>query len=271
MADEQRDAGVGAAVRLLWGPPPAPPARGPKRGLTLEGIALAGVGIADAEGLGAVSMQRVAGELAVTKMALYRYVPGKAELVALMVEAAMPDPALEAEPAALGAGSVGWRERLEVWARELYAGFRRHPWLLEATVGARVMGPRELGWMERALAALDGCGLGGAEAMDAVVLVAGHVRGIAEQERAAGGGVVGTAAGAAAGAAGAGPDAQLAAMLGEVMRVHGERFPALGAALASVAEHGGQDQALEFGLGRILDGLGLLVSRRAGGGEAGGR
>ncbi|MFD9412746.1 TetR/AcrR family transcriptional regulator [Streptomyces sp. NPDC059989] len=255
--DEQRDAGAGAsaAVRLLWGPPPGKPARGPKRGLTLEGIALAGVGIADAEGLGAVSMQRVAGELAVTKMALYRYVPGKAELVALMVEAAMPVPVPDLVPGPAAAELAGgWREGLAVWARELYEGFRRHPWLLEATVGARVMGPRELGWMERALAALDGCGLSGAEAMDAVVLVAGHVRGIAEQER------------AAAGSAGAGPDAQLAAMLGEVMRVHGERFPALGAALASVAEHGGQDQALEFGLERILDGLGLLVSRRAGGG-----
>ncbi|MFD7262434.1 TetR/AcrR family transcriptional regulator [Streptomyces sp. NPDC059874] len=270
MADEQ----WGAAMRLLWGPqPPAKPARGPKRGLTLEGIALAGVGIADAEGLAAVSMQRVAGELAVTKMALYRYVPGKAELVALMVEAALPVP---------GAGSVeggGWRERLGVWARELYAGFRRHPWLLEATVGVRVMGPRELGWMERALAALDGCGLSGAEAMDAVVLVAGHVRGIAEQERAVGrpvggGGDAGVGAGAEAdegrgagrGAGrGGGPDAQLAVMLGEVMRVRGEEFPALGAVLASAAEQGGYDQALEFGLERILDGLGLLVARRVGG------
>ncbi|MGW0752560.1 TetR/AcrR family transcriptional regulator [Streptomyces sp. NPDC002587] len=248
----------GAAVRLLWGPP-AKPARGPKRGLTLEGIALAGIGIADAEGLGAVSMQRVAGELAVTKMALYRYVPGKAELVALMVESAMPVPVSVSVSAALGQGAKagagsaggGWRERLEAWARELLGGFRRHPWMLEATVGVRVMGPRELGWMERALAALDGCGLSGAEAMDAVVLLAGHVRGIAEQERAAG--------------AGEGPDAQLAVMLGEVMRTHGAEFPALGAALASAAEHGGRDQALEFGLERILDGLGLLVARRTGG------
>ncbi|GAA3061284.1 hypothetical protein GCM10020254_01390 [Streptomyces goshikiensis] len=96
-----------AAVRLLWGPP-AKPAGGPKRGLTLEGIALAGVGIADAEGLGGVSMQRVAAELAVTKMALYRYVPGKAELVALMVEAALPDPAgLDAGLAAAAASAGG--------------------------------------------------------------------------------------------------------------------------------------------------------------------
>ncbi|MFE3288655.1 TetR/AcrR family transcriptional regulator [Streptomyces sp. NPDC059233] len=249
MADEQ----WGAAVRLLWGPEPsAKPARGPKRGLTLEAIARTGIGIADAEGLGAVSMQRVAGELGVTKMALYRYVPGKAELVALMVEGALPVPDVSV---AVGGA---WRERLGEWARELYAGFRRHPWLLEATVGVRVMGPRELGWMERALSALDGCGLSGAEAMDAVVLVAGHVRGIAEQGRAAGV----TADG------GAGPDAQLAVMLGEVMRVRGEEVPALGAAMASVAEHGGHDEALEFGLDRILDGLGLLVARRVGGGRS---
>ncbi|WP_314245982.1 TetR/AcrR family transcriptional regulator [Streptomyces sp. DSM 40907] len=240
----------GPAVRLLWGPPPAGPARGPKRGLTLEGIARAGIEIADAEGLGGASMQRVAAELAVTKMALYRYVPGKAELVALMVEGAMP--------AAAQSPDGPWRERLEKWARGLLDGLRLHPWLLEATVGVRVMGPRELEWLERALAALDGCGLTGAEAMDAVVLLAGHVRGIAEQERAAG-------AGAGSGSAGEGPDARLAAVLGEVMQAHGERFPALGAALASAAAHGGRDQALEFGLGRILDGLELLMTRRAGG------
>ncbi|WP_329391984.1 TetR/AcrR family transcriptional regulator C-terminal domain-containing protein (plasmid) [Streptomyces sp. NBC_01351] len=262
MADEQ----WGAAMRLLWGPqPPAKPARGPKRGLTLDGIALAGIGIADAEGLGAVSMQRVAGELAVTKMALYRYVPGKAELVALMVEAALPVPP-EAVGGA-GAGVVGgaWRERLGVWARDLYAGFRRHPWLLEATVGVRVMGPRELGWMERALAALDGCGLSGAEAMDAVVLLAGHVRGIAEQERAGGRPVGGDGEAGGGGSAAVGADAELAVMLGEVMRVRGAEFPALGAAVASAAEQGGYGQALEFGLERILDGLGLLVARRVGG------
>ncbi|MFD8287335.1 TetR/AcrR family transcriptional regulator [Streptomyces lavendulae] len=264
MADEQ----WGPAVRLLWGPPPGPPARGPRRGLTLEGIAGAGVAIADAEGLGGVSMQRVAAELAVTKMALYRYVPGKAELVALMAEAAMPDPAAGLDAALERAGS-GWRERLGAWARELLAAFRAHPWLLRATVGARAVGPREVGWLERALAALEGRGLSGAESMDAVVLVAGHVRGIAEQEGVGSAGV-GSAGGAggsvAGGAAGGGPDVELGAVLGEVMRLRGADFPALGAALASVARDGGQDQALDFGLERILDGIGLLVAARGAGG-----
>ncbi|MFE2268705.1 TetR/AcrR family transcriptional regulator [Streptomyces lavendulae] len=258
MADEQ----WGPAVRLLWGPPPGPPARGPRRGLTLEGIAGAGVAIADAEGLGGVSMQRVAAELAVTKMALYRYVPGKAELVALMAEAAMPDPAAGLDAALERAGS-GWRERLGAWARELLAAFRAHPWLLRATVGARAVGPREVGWLERALAALEGCGLSGAESMDAVVLVAGHVRGIAEQERAVS--AEAAVGGAVGGAAGGGPDVELGAVLGEVMRLRGADFPALGAALASVARDGGQDQALDFGLERILDGIGLLVAARGAG------
>ncbi|MFJ8211352.1 TetR/AcrR family transcriptional regulator [Streptomyces sp. NPDC096033] len=239
----------GAAVRLLWGPP-VTPARGPRRGLTLEQIAAAGVGIADAEGLGGVSMQAVAGELGVTKMALYRYVPGKAELLALMVEAALPDPAGGLDAALAGAGD-GWRERIGAWARELLAGYRAHPWVLGATVGARALGPREVGWLERALAALEGRGLSGAEAMDVVVLVTGHVRGIVEQERASGGA--------------GGVDAELGAALGQVVRERGEEYPALAAALGSVAAHGGQDQGLEFGLERILDGVGLLVERRAGG------
>ncbi|KIF05096.1 TetR family transcriptional regulator [Streptomyces sp. RSD-27] len=241
-------------MRLLWGPP-VTPARGPRRGLTLEQIAVAGVGIADAEGLGGVSMQGVAAELGVTKMALYRYVPGKAELVALMVDAALPDPgaALDAVLAGSGAGAGaggGWRGRIGVWARELLAGYRAHPWLLDATVGARALGPREVGWLERALAALEGCGLSGAEAMDVVVLVTGHVRGIAGQERASGGA--------------AGVEEELGAVLVEVVRERGQEYPALAAALGSVVEHGGQDQGLEFGLERILDGVGLLVERRTG-------
>ncbi len=238
----------GAAVRLLWGPP-VTPARGPRRGLTVEQIAVAGVGIADADGLGGVSMQGVAAELGVTKMALYRYVPGKAELVALMVEAALPEPGAGLDPALAVAGD-GWRERIGVWARELLAGYRAHPWVLDATVGARALGPREVGWLERALAALEGLGLSGAEAMDVVVLVTGHVRGIVEQERASGGA--------------GGVDAELGAVLGQVVRERGEEYPALAAALGSLAVHGGQEQGLEFGLERILDGVGLLVERRAG-------
>lgn len=229
-------------VRLLWGPHPKP-TRGPRPTLDLDRIARAGIEVADSEGLADVSMQRVAARLGVTKMALYRYVPGKAELVALMVEAA-----IGSCPAATAHGD-GWRERLEEWARHLIAAFGRHPWVLDATVGPRVMGPAELSWLEGAVSALDGTGLTGAERMDAAALLVGHVRAITQQAR-------------AAGPAGR-PEAQLGAVLGELMRTHGERFPQLTAALSAAAASKGQDQAWEFGLQRILDGLAALIDERA--------
>ncbi|MEE1754715.1 TetR/AcrR family transcriptional regulator [Streptomyces sp. SP18CS02] len=234
--------GAGAeVVRLLWGPHPKP-TRGPRPTLDLHRIARAGIEIADAAGLADVSMQRVAAQLGVTKMALYRYVPGKAELVALMVDAAIgPCPA----PTRPG----GWREQLEEWARRLITVFHQHPWVLAATVGPRVPGPGELSWLERAVSALDGTGLNGAERMDAAVLLIGHMRGITQQAQ-------------AAGPAG-NPEAHLGAVLGDLLREHGEPFPALTAALASALHTEGQDQAWEFGLQRILDGLAALIDRRA--------
>lgn len=231
--------GANDAVRLLWGPP-AKPSRGPKPALSLARIAAAGVEIADAEGLAAVSMQKVAGLLDFTKMSLYRYVPGKAELVALMVEAAVGEP-----PQAVD--RLGWREQLAAWAQQLARSFAEHPWLLDATVGARVMGPKELGWLERVVAALDGHGLTGPERMDAAVLLAGHVRSIAEQARAT--------------RPDGSPEAELLVVLGPLVHQHADRFPALAAAMASP---GGQDQALDFGLERILDGLEALITRRMG-------
>ncbi|KAK1181398.1 TetR/AcrR family transcriptional regulator [Streptomyces sp. NBS 14/10] len=229
-------------VRLLWGPH-AKPSRGPRPTLDLDRIARAGIEIADSEGLAGVSMQRVAAQLGVTKMALYRYVPGKAELIALMVEAAIGP-----YPAAGDAQPSGWRGQLEDWARCLLSAFLPHPWTLDATIGPRVMGPAELGWMERAVSALDGTGLSGAERMDAVVLLVGHVRGITQQARAAG--PAGT------------PEAELGGILADLMRDQGARFPALAAALASAEQSGGQDQAWEFGLQRILDGLAVLIDQR---------
>lgn len=80
--------------------------------------------------------------------------------------------------------------------------------------------------MERAISALDGTGLSGAERMDTAVLLTGHVRSITQQAVAAG--------------PADNPGAQLGAVLGELMRTHGERFPALTAALASEARSGGR-------------------------------
>jgi AcrR family transcriptional regulator len=209
------------------------PTRGPKPALTLARIADAAIAVADAEGLAAVSMQRVAADLGYTKMSLYRYLPGKSELVAVMLERALGEPPI-LTPA-------GWREALTEWAERLLAAYGGHGWTLEVTAGARPIGPHELGWLECALAALP-AGLSGGERMDAVATVAGHVRMIAGQ---------------------AGGESALADAIGVVLREHAGRFPAVTAAITDVAEHGGQDRAFQFGLDRILDGLAALIGGRS--------
>ena len=226
---------------LLW-QPQAMPKRGPRPTLTLAAIAAAGIATADAEGLAALTMQRVAERLAVTKMALYRYVPGKAELIALMIEFGVGAPPQDRPE--------DWRAALDGWARALFERFRAHPWSLEATLGLRVMGPNELDWLEYAIAAMDGTGLAGAERFDVTVTLLGHVRNLAQQVTAIAGPQVHA-------------EAALESLLGALVRGREDRFPALAAALVSAAAGDGQDQGLGFGLDRILDGVALLVARRA--------
>ncbi|AGL19712.1 TetR/AcrR family transcriptional regulator C-terminal domain-containing protein [Actinoplanes sp. N902-109] len=214
--------------------PEARPKRGPKPALTLPAIAEAAIAVADAEGLAAVSMQRVAADLGYTKMSLYRYLPGKAELVALMLEQAIGAPP---EPA-----PGGWRAGLEDWARRLLERYLVHPWAVEATVGKRPLGPYEMGWMEAALAHLRELPLTGAERLDTIAVLAGHGRMLAQQSAAMLG------------------EREMTTAMAAVMRAHGDRFPHLPAAMADAGQ--GADQAFEYGLARILDGVEGLVSRR---------
>ena len=85
-------------------------------------IVAAGLSVADAEGLAALSMRRVAAELGAAPMSLYRHLRDKDELLLAMMDAAISEVALPDPP-------VGWRDALETAARALWATFRRHPWL----------------------------------------------------------------------------------------------------------------------------------------------
>ncbi|MGP8301717.1 TetR/AcrR family transcriptional regulator C-terminal domain-containing protein [Streptomyces inhibens] len=241
------------SVELLWGGRERP-SRGPKPALSLERITRTAIALADAGGLGAVSMQRVAGELDFTKMSLYRYVPGKSELVALMIDMAMGGPPAAPSPDAAGRPGDGgwWRVALREWAEALAAVYHRHPWLLGAAVGPRVMGPNELGWTERAVAALADTGLTGGEQLDAVVVVNGHIRAIAQVSASMG----------LASARAKEPEQVMSAALNELLVGRTDRFPAVSAAVASTgADDTSRDQAWGFGLERILDGLEAYISR----------
>ncbi|MEV6605160.1 TetR/AcrR family transcriptional regulator C-terminal domain-containing protein [Kutzneria sp. NPDC051319] len=205
--------------------------------LTVPRIAAAGITLADAAGMASVSMQQVAGMLDVTKMALYRHVTNKAELVAVMIEIAV------GEPPDLSTVPGGWRPKLTEWARLMRETWQRHPWLPAATVGERAMGPREIGWTESAVAALEGTGLTGAQRMDAVFLVSGHIRN--------------TRSASTAGTQPWSPDKRLRSQIA----AHGDLFPALVAATEDTSD-ATPDSSWEFGLARIFDGLELLITNR---------
>lgn len=122
--------------------------RGRKPSIDAADITRAAIAVADAEGLAAVSMARVAQELGNATMALYRHVKSKDELLALMSDSAMED------PPALPEGD--WRERLAFWAKAVLAGIGKHPWFAQIPISAPPVGPHTLAWFDRALGALDG-------------------------------------------------------------------------------------------------------------------
>lgn len=231
---------------LLWHPQPAR-ARGPKRSLTVAQIAATTVQIADAEGLRAVSMHRVAAALSVTKMALYRYVPGKDALLAIAVEEAVDAAPREAEI------PPDWRSGLDAWARQLRAVWQRHPWLPSATVGDRIMGPREVGWIECALGILVDTGLSAAERLDAVLILCGHVRNST-----------------AADTAGTQPwtvTSTQGTVLQMQVQQHGDAYPHLLGTLADVRLGADAaptvDRGWELGLRLLLDGLQTAIDARS--------
>jgi AcrR family transcriptional regulator len=144
-----RDAAGGKPEdQVIWEYLSRPP-RGPRPTLTHDQIAAAAVEIADADGLEAVTMRRLAGRLDVATMSLYRYVRNKEDVFALMLDAV-------AREIGLPAPDAGWRDAFRHIAKEMHAGHLRHPWMaqLQSTT-AFTLTPHVLAIAEAGAAALD--------------------------------------------------------------------------------------------------------------------
>jgi AcrR family transcriptional regulator len=140
-----------ADVALMWRMRDAS-RRGPKPSLTVDDITRAAIEIADAEGLAAVSMARVAERLGNSTMALYRHVKSKDELLVLMSDAALERP----EPLPEG---VDWRTGLTFWAEGVLVAVRKHRWYSKLPISGPPAGPNNLAWLDSALGALEDTGL----------------------------------------------------------------------------------------------------------------
>ncbi|MFW3170805.1 TetR/AcrR family transcriptional regulator [Geodermatophilus sp. CPCC 206100] len=239
------------SMALLWraggDPGPRP---GPRPGLDVDRIVTAAVRLADAEGLAALSMRRVAADLGVGAMSLYTHVPGKGELVDLMLDAVLAE--LYPDEEVVRGGD--WRARLAAVARANWDLFLRHPWALHVATGRPPLGPGLMRKYELELRAVDGLGLPEVEMDLLVTLVTGFVRGTVSgvQEKADAERLTGTT-----------EDEWWAATEPYVAQVFdAERFPTA-ARVGPVAgeELGAYDpeRSFEFGLARLLDGIGVLV------------
>jgi AcrR family transcriptional regulator len=152
---------------LLWGRRERG-RRGPRPGLSADAIVEAAVRVADAEGLEAISMARVAAELGFTTMSLYRYVTSKDELLQLMFDAS----ALGAEDLVIKGD--GWRSRLRAWAIIQREMLDRHPWITQMPMPAPPLAPNSLHFVERGMEALDGTGLADADKIRIIGLLASY-------------------------------------------------------------------------------------------------
>lgn len=150
-----------ALVQLLW----APSTKVGRSGTTVGAIVDAAIVLSDAEGLPALTMRGLAGQVGVGAMTLYGYVPGRPELLELMLDRVS---AQTYDGHAPPADHGGWRAALEHVARRTFEQALEHPWVTEIPPGRPVLGPGVCRRYELELTPLDGIGLSDQE-MDHVL------------------------------------------------------------------------------------------------------
>jgi AcrR family transcriptional regulator len=213
-----------------------------------EQVVAAAVAIADAEGLHGLSMRRLAGQLGIPTMAVYRYVADREELVLFMIDKIMADN----PPQALAPDRDGWRACLEAVARLHWAMYRRHTWLAQAVSFTRPLpAPHAMAHTEWTMRALDGRGLDLNAQFTAALTVANYVRGTA----------VNLAEEAQAEQDSGLTDTQwMEAYEGRIGTVlAGGRLPLMARFITAVDAVWNLDMLFEFGLQRLLDGLTPLL------------
>ncbi|GAB3844965.1 TetR/AcrR family transcriptional regulator C-terminal domain-containing protein [Dactylosporangium cerinum] len=144
----------------VWTRPPRPT----RRRLSLEAIVRAAVDLADAEGLDAITIRRVAAELNARPMSLYSFMDRKDDLIELMVDEILGEMVLGEPP-------KDWLAALHAIAAQTRAVGRRHPWLIAAIMQRPALGPNAVRHAEQSMAALAGLGLEREEARTLLIAV----------------------------------------------------------------------------------------------------
>lgn len=213
--------------------------RGPKPRHDRTVIAASAVRIADAEGLAAVTMRRVAGELGIATMSLYSYLPGKDHLVQLMADQLAGEyryptaPVRDARPA------------IADLARQARDIARRHPWLGQLLYRPLPPGPSGLRYLDYFLGLLAGSRLGTGAKLELIALVSGFAT------------MYGALQAAAAGPPAAAAAEQAAHLRAFASAAASGSYPHLAAALAAAGPARSADDVFESVVQRLIELAGL--------------
>ena len=206
------------------------PATQPRTVTTREDVARAALELADAEGLEALSMRRLAGELGVGTMTLYGYFRNKGELLDGIVDAAVED--------AEDLRSDGhWRDSLRAAALTARGNMLRHPALVELRFRRPVLRPEALRFAETIMAILTEAGMPRDEAARAFRLLFTFLFGYAALSPVGG------------------EDAAARSARSALAALPPDRYPALTAAVEEAAAAMAGEETFVFGLDLILDGI----------------
>ncbi|WP_106816676.1 TetR/AcrR family transcriptional regulator C-terminal domain-containing protein [Microbacterium timonense] len=249
-ADRTGSGEPSTTLALLWGTPVGQRRKGPARSVTVQQIVDAALALADAEGLAALTMRAVAEKVGISPMSVYTYVPGKPELLDLMVDA------LYARMDRPESGAQAWRERVTTIAEANRMLLTRHPWMTEVAALSRPpLGPGLMAKYEHELAAFDGTGLADVDTDAALTFVLGfvhaHCRAAHDARRA----TTDTAMSDAEWWAANQPILERAfdpSVYPRAVRVGAAAGEAQGSAWSD-------ERSWEFGLARVLDGLEALI------------
>jgi AcrR family transcriptional regulator len=227
-------------VTVVW-ERPEPPSRPALSPLSRERIVRAAISLADADGLDAVSLRKVAAALDAGPMRLYGYLSTKEELLQLMTDAVygeIPAP----EP------GQDWRGALRSLAHHTRSAAHRHEWFADLLGGRPALGPHALARTNALLAALDG--VPGFEDINTVMhagrAVSAYLIGAIKTEIAERRAERATGMDKARWQADSGPYV--------VRMLATGRFPAL-AKMIRDADHPTADTAFDTGLDYVLDGI----------------
>ena len=143
--------------------------------LTLDAIVDVAIAMIDADGIGSLSMRKLADRAGVPTMTLYGHVATKDELLAAVADRFFAEIELPAE-------DLAWQEQLKAIFRAVHGVFLRHPELAEITARQHLNAMSAFRGAERTLAALHTAGLGPEEAVSAFVALTSYTTGFSQRQ-----------------------------------------------------------------------------------------